>query len=292
MQQLEKAIYIDNSYPGVTLGALILNFGHVLIDAPPHPDDSRSWRIALRGLGSSVGRMLVNMDSHLDRTLGARGMECQVIAHTKTAEIIGKRPAIFKGLHTDTGSDWELCDGIAGIRWAKPNLTFSDRVLLEWDEENPVNLEHHPGPEPGAIWTILPTSRVVFIGDAVTVDQPPFFHRADITPWLDALALLSTARFRNYTIVSSRGGIVDIQYIRQQRQLLKDIQKKLEKMHSQGAPAETTIELIDSLLDRLEFPPERKAHYTNRLRNGLFEYYLRHYYPKKEIRIDENEVSQ
>ena len=34
MQQIDRGIYIENTYPGVTIGAVLLPMGTILIDAP------------------------------------------------------------------------------------------------------------------------------------------------------------------------------------------------------------------------------------------------------------------
>ncbi len=278
MQKIEKGIYIDSSYSGITIGALIMQYGTLLVDAPPHPDDSRSWRLSLRGVGGSANRLLVNLDAHYDRTLGVRGMECPIIAQDLTADEIRPRPAIFKGSQINTGADWELTEGVVGTRWAKPNLTFSDHAVLDWDEHQ-VILEHHPGPQAGAAWVMVPDAHVVFVGDAVVADQPPFLAFADIPQWIDTLGLLLSAKYKNYLIVSSRGGLVDIQHARDLRTFLKEVGKKLERLNERNAPPDATESLIPGLLSRIDFPSDKENHYTNRLRHGLYEYYVRHYMP-------------
>ncbi len=150
-----KDIYIEDSYTGVTLGALGLSHGTILIDAPPCPEDTRSWRAALRNLGSGVNRLLINLDDHFDRTLGARAMECPVMAHIETANSFHNQSAVFKGHAPESGADWQQCIGLSGIRWATPSLTYSNRAVLNWDK-HPLILEHHPGPTPGATWIVLP----------------------------------------------------------------------------------------------------------------------------------------
>ena len=47
MQTIAKDVYIENGYPGVTLGVISLPHGLLQIDAPPSPEDARTWRAAL-----------------------------------------------------------------------------------------------------------------------------------------------------------------------------------------------------------------------------------------------------
>ena len=72
MQELAPHVYIETGYAGVTLGAINWAHGLILIDAPFRAEDTRSWRSNLLNLGGGVDRLLVNLDAHFDRTLGAR----------------------------------------------------------------------------------------------------------------------------------------------------------------------------------------------------------------------------
>jgi len=51
------------------------------------------------------------------------------------------------------------------------------------------HLEQHPGPSSGAIWVTVPDDKVVFLGDAVLKNQPPFIAHADLPAWIEALEL-------------------------------------------------------------------------------------------------------
>ena len=102
MRTIKKNIYIESKFPGVTLGAISHSHGLLQIDAPPSPEDGRTWRASLMGLGGGRERLLVNLDAHPDRTLGARAMDCRVIAHEDTAEVFRNRPGTFKITNDET----------------------------------------------------------------------------------------------------------------------------------------------------------------------------------------------
>lgn len=277
MEEIEDGVYIEQGYAGVTLGALAYDQGTILIDAPPCPEDTRSWRAALRNLGSGVTRLLINLDQHYDRTLGARAMGCPVMAHTLTAESFQQRSAVFKGQPIDSGADWEECIGLSGVRWAPPTLTLDQRSNLYWAEE-PLILEHHPGPTPGAIWAILPERRVVFVGDTVVSEQVPFLENADLPAWIEALDLLISKNYRNHLIVSGRGGPVALDTLRAQRRALKYVQKRMETLAGREAPPEEALSAIKKLMSDLEFPASREEQYRQRLAYGLRQFYIRNYW--------------
>jgi glyoxylase-like metal-dependent hydrolase (beta-lactamase superfamily II) len=277
MHEIAHGIYSENSYPGVTLGALILPQGTIMIDAPLRAEDARTWRTALHSLGGNSKRLLVNMDSHTDRTLGARAMECTIIAHQKTAQIFRGRPSVFKGQNAESGSEWETQNESVGTRWAIPDITFSQRVSLHWGQPD-VILEYHPGPAVGAIWVIIPAERVVFVGDAVLANQPAFLASADIPSWLETLDILESS-YNDYTVVSGRGGPIPFGEVKKQQIHLKHILEALEKLAQLNAFSEETERLIPTLLSDFKFPTKLEDQYTQRFRHGLYQYYAHHYRP-------------
>jgi glyoxylase-like metal-dependent hydrolase (beta-lactamase superfamily II) len=276
MHEIAGGVYIENAYIGVTLGAINLSHGLMLIDAPPRAEDVRSWRASLLNLGGGVDRLLVNLDAHADRTLGARSMECTVVAHEKTALAFRNRPTAFKQQDIQTGADWELVNGVGIIRWAPPEITFTDSLSVYWDDA-PVVLEHHPGPQPGAIWVLLPQQGVVFTGDSVVPGQPPFLASADLPTWINTLTRLLEPRFNGYLIVSGRTGLVSTEQVRAQIDLLNFINSRIQALAEQKASPEATESLVPELLKRVE-TPQRRDQFTQRLKWGLSHYYVRHYH--------------
>jgi len=281
MHEIKRDIYYENSFPGVTLGAIICPQGTVLIDAPLRADDARTWLAMVFNWGESSNRILVNLDAHPDRTLGARSMDCTIIAHQRAAQIFRGRPSIFKGQNTESGSEWETFDDVVGTRWAVPDITFSSRISLYWGAFE-IIMEHHPGPSLGAIWVDIPAAGVVFIGDAVLDNQPPFLTNADLPAWIESLDTLLSS-YREYTIIGGRGGPVPFNTVRAQQEHLKKIMKGLDRLAKRNAPPEATESLIPKLLADLEFPLDMKEQYTHRYRHGLLQCYAHQYRQSNSI---------
>lgn len=277
MQAITKTVYIEDQYPGVTLGVIVRPRGLVQIDAPPSPEDSRTWRASLMSLSNGPERVLINLDGHPDRTLGARAMDCTVIAHEKTAQTFRVRPTTFKAQGDETGAEWEAIPGLGSVRWAPPEISFSEHMALHWDG-SPILLESRPGPSVGSIWVTLPEEKVAFIGDAVVKGQPPFLASADLPAWLDTLNLLLSPEYKGYTIVCSRGSVINTQSIRNQMDFIKHAHDKLERIASKK-PSNPGIEnLANHLVSMFKVSAARQRHYLQRLRHGLSLYYARHYH--------------
>jgi glyoxylase-like metal-dependent hydrolase (beta-lactamase superfamily II) len=285
MQSLASQVYLEDQYPGVTLGAIALPHGLVQVDAPPSPEDCRSWRAALLGLNSGAERLLVNLDAHPDRTLGARAMDCTIVAHEKTAQAFKNRPNTFKAQGDETGADWESVVGLGSIRWAPPEISFTSIMTIEWSNF-PVVLEHHPGPTGGAIWVILPEPKIVFVGDLVVKNQAPFLSSANLPEWLKSLDHL-LATYPDYTLVSSRGGVVSETLAQAQRQQLGQLHEKLDGLAEKQAGVEAVESLIQPLMSTLKIPADRQKQSVQRLAHGLRHYFTRHYRPSGSSEAEE-----
>jgi len=286
MEAIAKNVYIDDRFLGVTLGVINQPRGLIQIDAPPSPEDGRSWRAAMMGMGNGPERVLINLDAHPDRTLGVRAMDCTVIAHEKTAQAFRNRPNTFKAQGDETGANWEAIPGLGSVRWAPPEISFLDQLTLHWSN-TPILLESHPGPTPGAIWVILPSEKVVFVGDAVLKNQPPFLAHADLPVWIEMLKVLLEPEYKGFTIVSGRGGVVTPQVVRHQIEVLKRIHDRVEKIGKKKTTANVTDKIADQLLKGFRAPAARQKQYAHRLRYGLHYYYVRHYQPPSRLTLEE-----
>jgi glyoxylase-like metal-dependent hydrolase (beta-lactamase superfamily II) len=276
MQVISDGIYYQNAYAGVTIGAVILPHGTLLIDSPLIPEEARSWKSIILTQSRGMHRLLVNLDEHYDRTLGNRYLDFPVLAHKRTADAFENRSNVFKGQNYETGSEWEKYPEIIGSRWIEPSLTFEDHLHIHWGNQQ-IHLDHCKGPSEGTIWVEIPSQNTVFIGDTVIKDQPPFFENADIPAWIETLELLKSRRFKDYTIVSGRSGLVPITMVHEQQKTLKRLLGKLDTLFNRQALPDETRKLIPNLLSKYQYPKSFEAFYTKRLQYGLHQYYLKHY---------------
>ena len=279
MDSIGQQVFIETQYPGVTLGVICHSRGLLQIDAPPSPEDGRSWRASLMGLGGGPERVLVNLDSHPARTLGVRAMDCSVIAHENTAEVFRNRPGTFKTHNDETGANWEtIPSGLTGIRWVPPETSFTDAITLQWGETQ-ILLESHPGPSAGAIWVILPEEKIVFVGDTALKNQPPFLADADLPAWIEALTLLQSKVYQEYTIIGGRDDVITDTIIINQVAFIKEAHKRLERLSNRKQKPNMTDSLVQPLLSKIKYPAARQKQYTQRMSYGLQQYYARRYHP-------------
>jgi glyoxylase-like metal-dependent hydrolase (beta-lactamase superfamily II) len=281
MRKLLTGIYIESGYDGVTVGAIELDKGFLLIDAPLKAEDGNAWLAALDEINSDIPKLLVNMDSNPDRTLGAKALDCKIISHTDTMQVFKQRSAIFKAQSIEGGFEWELLGGLSGVRWKPPEQFLSGSVEFFWGGKR-IFLNHHPGPESGALWVEVPDQKVVFVGDTVVIKQPPFLEKANIEDWVNSLDILLND-YQDYKIICSRGGLVEEEDIKQLKKFLINVNKQVEKIGKKQAVPTATQKLVDKLLSQWKYPAKYKEFYTDRLRHGLAAYYTRNIYAQTVI---------
>ena len=285
MQEISEHVFIERAFPGVTLGAIDWPRGLILIDAPFRLDDVRAWRSSLFNLGGGVERLLINLDVHADRTLGARAMECTVVGHEKMSQVFRNRPVTFKAQGNETGAEWEQYNGLGSVRWAPPEITFTEKIRIYWSD-SPLDLEYRPGPAAGSIWAVIPDQKIAFIGDSVLCNQPPFLAGADIPAWLKTLEALNTPQYQDYTLINGRDGVIGHKHVGNEIALLTDLQHKIKDLAESRANPEDTAQLIPDLLKQFSSPAHSADEFMHRLKWGLGQYFNRHYRPNGEEIIE------
>ena len=287
MKQIERGIFYDDGYLGVTLGALVFSHGLILIDAPLRAEDARSWRSALINQRGGPNRLLVSLDAHPDRTLGTRALDSTILSHEKAALIFRNRPTIFKGQGAETGAIWETYNEAIGLRWAPPDITFTERMSLHWGGPE-IILESHPGPTPGSIWVVIPDAKVVFVGDMIVLDQPPFLATADLTNWIDGVDLLLKS-YGDYAIISGRGGLASQEHVHFHARFLRKVLQMMEPLAERDAPPEATLDLIPPLMAEFSPAKEWQERFEQRLKHGLVQGFIRRYRSPNILEAPEEE---
>ena len=287
MDAISKHTYLESGYPGVVLGAVETKRGLFLVDAPFRVEDQQAWRLALAGLKAGRERLLVMLDSHIDRTLGVRGMETEVVGQENSVEILRSRPTAFRSQELDAGSDWEPFNLPANLRWAIPEMTYSDTLKIYWDDL-PIVLEHHPGSHVAGTWLKVVEDSVVFVGDTVVTHQPPFLGYADLDAWLADLDLLLSDTYKGFKIVTGRNAVVRARSVERMHNFIEKIQNKVEAFAAHPGEVEDLLTEVPGLLRGLSFNKGLTQRYHNRLAWGLEHYYKRHYLHIEDEQKGEN----
>jgi glyoxylase-like metal-dependent hydrolase (beta-lactamase superfamily II) len=274
MREIAKGVFLQEGYPGVRLGAVVADGTALLIDSPLRLEDGREWLAEVGARGRP--RYLVLLDDHPDRVYGARGLDLALIAQSQAREAIASWPDPLRGNSQLLGAEADRLKRVSGLARAVPHLGFVDELHLQLGPRT-IELRHRPGPRPGSAWVVLPWAKVVFVGDAVWLREPPDLGEADVEAWLESLAELRGSSFSRYKIVSARDGVVRREALVAMAGFLRKVALRLDRLRDREEKPEVAGRLAMQLARSFRIPAARREQALLRLRSGLERLYGEQY---------------
>lgn len=274
MEEIGNHVFMENSYAGVALGAIELDQGLLLIDSPLTAADQQSWRRQTGQLCERTERIVLMLDTHIDRTVGLSAMGGTVLGHDNAVEILSSRPVPLRSQDLAAGSEIEAVNLPANERWALPAMTFSQDIQFHLDG-NPVQISHRPGGHLAGCWVHFDQAKIIFVGDSIVEHQPPFLAWADLDAWLAELAELQAEPWAAYRIISSRSGLIRRKAIEKQAQFIQQIKECLPDLVGQEDREGAIADLLPGLLRKISFDRKMTNLYRRRLAYGLSGYLKR-----------------
>ncbi len=272
MRRYLKGIYLEKDFPGPFRGVVIGDGHALLIDSPLRSEEVRDWLADVEGLAEPS--YLVVLDTHPERALGARHFRLPRVAHAATSAAMSKLPDTYKGTAHPIGGETDAIKRITGVHRAIPDVIFRDEMIVELPGR-PVRLIHRPGPTEGAIWVEVPDKSCLYVGDAVTVQEPPYVGNAVIEEWLETLDDLRGTRYEEYRIFSSRDGLVERDDINAMARFLRKIPVRLERMDDRENEARAATSIARELIEDFSVTKRRRPIALQRLEAGMLDLYRR-----------------
>jgi glyoxylase-like metal-dependent hydrolase (beta-lactamase superfamily II) len=260
MEQIAENVYVETSYEGINVGAIVTNQGIIAIDAPSYPRQARDWAMRLHSVTHRPVLYLILTDYQGDRILNTRWFNAPVITHQITSDKIAsydkRYPThLFENLAARNPlRSRELNSGPVD----KPAFCFSHNLQL-CIGNNPVHLVAAAGPTSGNIWVYLPTKEVLFAGDSVTTTGHPFLSESISTSWLANLQRLREWPNPIKTIVPGRGKLTNREGTEPISSYLQQMQTVMRSHIAEGKPREGTAVYVPEFMGQFPLnglPPE------------------------------------
>lgn len=268
MQEIANQIFIEQNTAGVVHAVLKLKRGLLMIDGPCTSEDRQAWQLKLINLGGGVGHLTVLLDPHVDRLMSLPLIDAPFMAQENALEIIRDLPAAARSSEKQTGSDSDPCELPQNNRWSLPDMTYSQKVKLHWDDQ-PVIVTHQPGAHVAGSWIRYDAEEVIFVGDSVMVQQPPFLAWCQLDRWIEELTWLSSDFFKHYHIVSGRDGLVGQNSLLRMVEFLRAVKTAVTDIRQMENPDDGIAQYLPDLLKYFSFEQEMNEFYQNRLTGEL-----------------------
>ncbi len=274
MEKISEHVFIETEFPGVVSGVINLESGMLLIDAPFDQVNQQTWRSKWLDWPGQKEVILVLLDPHLDRTIGISDIAPKILAHENSVEILRNRLISGQSQDIDAGAEWPAGDLPSNLRWVSPDIIFSNTIALHWDK-TPIRITHQPGSHSAGCWVHFDAEKVIFVGDSILVNQPPFLAWSDIDTWIEELKWLASDQLKGYKIISGRSGVVKTKSLEKMISFLSAVKDVIEVLPGSRQNEEALDSVISKLLKMLSYDKDFREIYVNRLRWGLTQYMRR-----------------
>ncbi len=271
MKEIAPNIYIEQNSLGLFTGLIQSESGCILIDSPLRSNGGGLWKGPVDPDDSCRQCYMIVLDTNYDRLLSIKGSDCVIVAHADAISPIRNRTPRPSDDIQQHGENPEASG--SGSRMLPPEIVFDTELSLYLGDLQ-IILEHHTGSNQAGTWVVIPDRKVVFVGDTVVVDQPPFLAYANLKSWEADLELLSSDRFIDYLIVSSRSSLVDREQVNAMRKQIENIRVTFDLLKERNAPIEDWYGNIPQFLARFsQLDLFNSELFYNRLHWGITTYY-------------------
>jgi glyoxylase-like metal-dependent hydrolase (beta-lactamase superfamily II) len=275
MPRLPTYVFVETNCRGHSVAAVAGARGMLCLDTPLLPTEAEAWKKRLLEKSKTIA-FIVLMDASPDRAFSAahlasvfEGQPPTLLTHQQTTDAMKTLQDSFKNsplLGALEATSYGL-DPLS-LRWPRPAMAFNGSMTIHWNPSTVV-LRHAPSTTPGACWAHLPEEKILFIGDAVSVSLPPLLHEGRFDAWLDTLAVLRRAPYKDCRLFCSHGGWIDAEAVANFANFLRAAQRKAAAIREKADPQKDIALASQALLEFFTFPAERRDFLLRRLQTGL-----------------------
>jgi cyclase len=270
IREISPHIFVETELHGANVGFVITGEGVILIDTPLLPDDARFWLSEIRRRTDEQIIYTINTDHHRGHILGNQYFtSATVIAHEfawKNMQSYGdsfrKRLLnLYRDRMPEAVEEWKQ-----HLRIVLPEITFTDRTIL-FKGHKEIHLIPVGGHTEATTVVHLPQDKVLFAGDLVITDRPPFLSQGDTKQWLGALTYLRKLRYD--VLVPGHGELCGKEATERMSQFLRLVRRRVRSAYRVGLSKSETSRSLRHLIREWPIPPFEKPKADRRFKSSL-----------------------
>jgi cyclase len=249
---------------------VITTEGVILIDTPLLPDDSRRWHGEIRRHTERQITYVINTDHHRGHVLGNQFFPtAKVIAHEfawKSMHGYGygfrmRLLNLYRERMPEAAEEWEK-----HLEIVEPEITFTSRVVLVKGEKE-IHLLPLGGHTRATTAVYLPAQGVLFTGDLVVTDRPPFLSQSNTKRWLNALTRLRKLDYD--VLIPGHGEPTGKEATERMSEFLRLVRRRVRSAHRAGLSKYDTARTLQHLIDFWPIPPFEQPKSKRRFKSSL-----------------------
>ncbi len=270
MREVSPGVYVETDQRGANYGGIVTSVGVVVIDTPMVPGQARGFRDELREVSGDLPFLyIINTDHHRGHILGNQYFQpTPVMAQENAWKHMKGYGDNFKQRVIDSfKKEPEVQAQFTDLQIIVPKVTFSHRldIVRGGRDIRIIRVGGHTAAT-SVIW--LPEEKLLFVGDAVWVDQHPYMAQANSKEWLDGLTFIR--KLHADRIVPGRGPICDREATERMSEYIRFLRSRVRTYYRQGkTKQETSATLLKEVAGWFPIAPAVKSKTESQIKQGI-----------------------
>jgi len=269
VQEIAPNIFVETEYHGANVAFIPTGEGVILIDTPMLPNDARAWLATIQQHTDQEILYIINTDHHRAHIIGNQFFPmARVLAHEHAWKEMKSYGDSFRtrllNMYRDRNppavAEWRH------LKIIKPQVTFTGRsTLYKGDKE--IQLIAVGGHTPATIVVYFPHERILFTGDVVITDRPPFLSQGNTKQWLEALTFLRKLKYD--VLIPGHGAPTGKEATDRMSDFLRLVRRHVRSAYMSGMTKAETASSLSHLIRYWPIPSEEKPKADRRFKSGL-----------------------
>lgn len=270
IREIAPNIFVETEYHGANVAFIVTGEGVLLIDTPMLPKEARHWHGVIQEHTDEKILYVINTDHHRAHVIGNQHFPmATVIAHERAWKEMKSYGDSFRtrliNMYRDripeAVEEWK-----ASLEIIKPEVTFTGRtILFKGDKE--IHLLPLGGHTPATTVVYFPNEKLLFTGDLVVTNRPPFLSQGNTKEWLQALTYLRKLRYD--ILIPGHGELTGKEATENMSNYLRMVRRKVRSAYRSGLPKADTARSLSHLIRYWPIPPFEKPKADRRFKSGL-----------------------
>ena len=270
IQEIAPNIFVETEFHGANVGFIITSEGVILIDTPMLPSDAHLWQDEIRQRTDKEIRYIINTDHHRAHIVGNQYFPTgTVMAHEFAWKNMQSYGDSFRtrllNLYSDripeAAEEWKQ-----HLVITLPEITFTDRTIL-FSGDKEIQMIPVGGHTPATTVIYFPDERLLFAGDLVVTDRPPFLSQGNTKEWLQALTYLRKLQYD--ILIPGHGEVTGKEATERMSEFLRLVRRKVRSAYRAGLSKADTARSLRYLIHQWPIPPFEKPKADRRFKSSL-----------------------
>ena len=270
IREIASDIFVETDFHGANVAYVRTDEGVILIDTPMLPNEARQWRAEIEEKSGQQIIYIINTDHHRAHVIGNQFFPtATVIAHEqawKEMKSYGdsfrtRLINMYRERIPEAVDEWK-----EDLEIIKPSITFTGRtILFKGDKE--IHMIPVGGHTPATTVVLFPNEGLLFAGDVVVTNRPPFLSQGNTKQWLDALTYLR--RLQYDVLIPGHGELTGKEATERMSEYLRMVRRRARSAYRSGMPKADTARSLSHLIRFWPIPPFEKPKADRRFKSGL-----------------------